>query len=90
MTTTARAIETTGTIDEQCQLQLDLPFPIDTPTRVRVIVLFPEENDAEFDEAEWLKAASTNPAFDFLNEKEEDIYALTDGKPLQFTGSHHG
>ena len=77
MMTTARAIETTGTIDEQCQLQLDLPFPIHTPTRVRVIVLFPED-----DEAEWLKAASTNPVFDFLNEKEEDIYAPTIGKPF--------
>jgi len=37
----------------------------------------------DFDETLWLKAAATNPAFDFLNDPEEDIYTLADGKPLQ-------
>jgi len=36
-------------------------------------------DDTEIDEIEWLKAATTNPAFNFLNESTEDIYSLNDG-----------
>ena len=76
----ARAIETTGTIDSERRLVLDEPLPTVGPTRVRVIILLPEE--ADIDEMEWLRAAATNPAFDFLKEPEEDIYTLADGKPF--------
>ena len=58
----AKAIETTGTIDAQRQLVLDKPLPVVGPTRVRVIILLPEE--ADIDEMEWLRAAAANPAFD--------------------------
>ena len=81
METTMRAIEMTGTIDEHRQLQLDGLLPTPGPMRVRVIVLYPLNGD-EIDETEWLKAAAHNPAFDFLNDSEEDIYSLTDGKPF--------
>lgn len=76
----AKAIETTGTIDAQRQLVLDKPLPVVGPTRVRVIILLPEE--ADMDEMEWLQAAVANPAFDFLKEPEEDIYTLADGRPF--------
>jgi hypothetical protein len=76
----AKAIETTGTIDAQRQLVLDRPLPVVGPTRVRVIILLPEE--ADIDEMEWLQAAVANPAFDFLKEPEEDIYTLADGRPF--------
>ena len=46
------------------------------------IVLFPEEEHEEFSELEWLHAAATNPAFDFLKDPAEDIYTLTDGRPF--------
>lgn len=36
----------------------------------------------EITEQEWLKAASSNPVFDFLKDPEEDIYTLSDGKPF--------
>ena len=75
-----KAIETTGMVDEERRLLLDEPLPIIGPSRVRVIILVPEEVDIT--EREWLNAASTNPAFDFLKELEEDIYTLTDGKPF--------
>jgi hypothetical protein len=75
-----KAIEATGTIDGQRRLVLDEPLPVVGPTRVRVIILLPEETDA--DEKEWLRSASTNPAFDFLKEPEEDIYTLEDGRPF--------
>jgi hypothetical protein len=75
-----KALELTGTIDEQRRLHLDQPLPIVGPSQVRVIILIPEETD--LDEREWLRAAAMNPAFDFLKEPEEDIYTMADGKPV--------
>ena len=74
------AIEMTGTIDEHHQLQLDGQLPVAGPMRVRVLVLYPL--DEEWDEAEWLQAASRNPVFANLSDPEEDIYTLADGKPF--------
>ena len=75
-----KAIEVTATIDANRQLVLNEPLPVVGPTKVRVIILLSEE--ADIDEKEWLRSASVNPAFDFLREKEEDIYTLADGKPF--------
>ena len=72
-----------GTIDEQRRLQLDEPLPIVGPSRVRVIILIPEETDQT---SGWLQAGAINPAFDFLKEPEEDIYTLADGKPFHDQG----
>ena len=74
------AIETTGTIEQSGRITIDETFSVSAPTLVRVIVLFPETEDLS--ENEWLQAASRNEAFDFLNDPEEDIYSLADGKPL--------
>lgn len=80
METMLTAIELTGTVDEQRRLQLDGDLPITGPMRVRVIVLYPPAGD--WDEAEWLRAAARNPAFDYLRESAEDIYSVSDGKPF--------
>ncbi len=40
-----KAFEVTGTIDEKGQLILDRPLTLDTPGRVRIIVLFQEPTD---------------------------------------------
>ena len=74
------AIETTGTIEPSGRIVIDEMFSVNAPTSVRVIVLFPESED--LGENEWMQAASKNEAFDFLIDAEEDIYSLTDGKPL--------
>ena len=74
------AIETTGTIEQSGRIVIDEVFPVNAPTSVRVIVLFPEDED--LNENEWLRAATRNEAFDFLNDPDEDIYSLADGKPL--------
>ncbi len=79
MENTLRAIETTGTVDERRQLRLDEPLPVAASGKVRVIVLISEE-DAE--DREWLRAAAANPAFDFLNDPEEDVYTPDDGRPF--------
>jgi hypothetical protein len=84
MESTTKAIETTGTIDTRHQLVLDELLPVTGPTRVRAIILLPEESD--IDEVEWLRAAAANPASDFLKEPEEDIYTLSDGRPFHDEG----
>jgi hypothetical protein len=46
---------------------------------VRILILSEEEEGEE--EKLYLKTISRNPAFDFLNEPEEDVYSPKDGKP---------
>jgi hypothetical protein len=82
MDVASRAIETTGIVDTYRHLLLDETLPISVPRKVRVIILFPEDDD--FSETEWLQAASGNPAFDFLKDSEEDIYSENDGKPFYY------
>ena len=84
MQSTTQAIETIGTIDAQHHLVLDETLPITGPTRVRVIILLPDDSDIS--ETEWLHAAATNPAFDFLKDPEEDVYTLSDGEPFYDEG----
>ena len=84
MQAATKAIETTGTIDAQHHLVLDETLPITGPTRVRVIILVPEDSDIS--ETEWLQAAAANPALDFLKDPEEDIYTLSDGRPFYDEG----
>ena len=80
MGSTIRAIETTGIVDEQHRLHLDEPLSITGPSRVRVIILVPEE--AKTEEGEWLRAAASSSVFDFLKDVEEDIYSPADGRPF--------
>lgn len=74
-----KVIETTGTIDSPNNVHLDEAITIAFPTKVRVLILLPEGE--EMSETEWLGIAARNPAFDFLKNKEEDIYTIEDGKP---------
>lgn len=77
------AIEMTGTVDENHQLKLDGALPFAGPKRVRVIVLSPlTEVPEDLNELDWLKASLSNPAFEYLRDPEEDIYTISDGKPL--------
>ena len=78
------AVETTGVVDEQRQLRLDEPLPVAGPSRVRVIILFPDSD--ELPESDWMKAAAANPSFSFLKDSAEDIYTAADGKPFHDQG----
>lgn len=42
-----KAIETNGKIDKNGNLILEHPLQIDTPTNVRVIILVPEDSEAQ-------------------------------------------
>jgi hypothetical protein len=81
---TNKAVEVVGTIDAQRHLVLDEPLPVTGPTRVRVIILLPDQTD--IDERDWLSAAARNPAFDFLKDRAEDVYSVSDGKPFYDEG----
>jgi hypothetical protein len=78
-----RAIETTGILNTQGQIQLDHPIPQEKARFVRVILLMPED---ELNEKTWLDAVSNNPSFAFLHDPEEDIYTLKDGQPINNEG----
>lgn len=75
----AQAYESTGEIDAERRLRLDEPIPFSGPRRVRVIILFPND---DIDEVTWLRGAAANPAFGFLSDPAEDIYTLDDGVPV--------
>ena len=77
------AIETTGIVNAEHQLQLDEPLPIPGQSRVRVIVLVSEE---DISEAAWTKAVSASPAFEFLKDAAEDVYSAADGRPFHDQG----
>jgi hypothetical protein len=53
----------TGTVDEHRHLQVDGSLPVSGPMRVRILVLYLLSD--EWDETEWLWAATRNPAFAF-------------------------
>ena len=80
-----RAIEATGKVNSQGYIQLDQPLSDAVDRRVRVIVLL-AESDGDIDEQAWREAAAKNPSFAFLQDAEEDIYTLNDGKPVSHEG----
>jgi len=79
-----QAIETSATVNGTHDIVLDDALPLNAARRIRVIVLLPDGDSEAFnqepDESAWLHAASTSGAFDFLNDDNEDIYTLNDGK----------
>ena len=49
---------------------------------MRVLVLF-DVDDEEMGEQAWLRVASRNPAFEFLNDPKEDLYTAEDGASFE-------
>ena len=84
MNSQVRAIEATGHVDENGDLHLDERLHPVEPGRVRVIVLFAD--DGRDDDTDWLKAAATNPAFEFLRDPAEDVYRPSDGESFRDEG----
>ena len=80
MHTISKVIEVNGIVNEQHQLFFEEPLTEIPSGKVRVFLMF--ENENEISEKEWLASAMRNPAFDFLRDEREDIYTLLDGRPL--------
>lgn len=78
-----RAFETTATVAGQHELILDQPLQLADRSKVRILILLPDE---DIDDNEWLRAASASPAFGFLRDADENIYTSKDGKPFQDKG----
>ena len=75
-----RAIEINSKTDKKGHLKID--YQLDkSESDVRVLILLDDNLDID-DEKLWVNSISTNPAFDFLKDKSEDIYSITDGEPF--------
>ncbi len=48
---------------------------------MRVIVLV-EDEESQDEEKLWVKGMAGNPAFEFLQHPDEDIYTIQDGVPV--------
>ena len=75
-----KAIEINSRTDKFGHLKIDYKLN-KSDRKVRVLILF-EDEKSEYEEKLWMNSISKNPAFDFLNNPEEDIYSLNDGEPL--------
>jgi hypothetical protein len=75
-----KAIEINSKTDNKGLLKID--YQLDrADSDVRVLILVDDYSD-EDEEKLWMNAIATNPAFDFLKDKSEDIYSINDGEPF--------
>jgi hypothetical protein len=75
-----RAIEINSKTDKKGHLKID--YQLDkSNSNVRVLILLDDNSDTD-DEKLWIDSISTNPAFNFLKDKSEDIYSIKDGEPF--------
>ena len=72
-----KALELIGEVDETHRLQVQVPEAL-PPGPVRILVLIPEEDDAD---GGWLQGIAREWAA-ALRDPREDIYTLEDGKPF--------
>ena len=75
------ALELTASVSSGRNIRLDEDVTLALGSRVRLLVLSADDND-DLTDPLWLKAVSSNPAFEFLNDPREDIYTLDDGAEL--------
>ena len=77
-----------STEDAAGAARLELSGPSKWYLTRRFSLLFDQDRDkgGEITEEEWLKAAASSPAFDFLDDPEEDVYTAEDGEPFRDEG----
>jgi hypothetical protein len=74
-----RAIEVTGSVNEDGFIALDQPIVITKPRHFRGILLLPDTDITE----EWSPMAIDASLREYLDDPEEDIYTLEDGEPIE-------
>ncbi len=75
-----KAVEIIGSVEKDGTVSVSQKISSVPPGPVRILLLSPDQEEQELDEKIWIRGASTNPAFDFLKNLEEDIYSLSDGR----------
>jgi hypothetical protein len=82
-----KSIACAGTVSAKGELLLDEPLPQNQPSRVQIVILFPESSEvADLTPAQCNKTVANNPSFAFLHDPEEDIYTLEDGIAVNYEG----
>lgn len=76
-----KAIEITAKTDKAGHLKINYPMN-KRESDVRIIILVDEISDEDDEEKLWINSISSNPAFNFLKDSNENIYSLTDGEPF--------
>lgn len=76
-----KALEVKTKTDNNGHLKVDIPLNVKNHN-VRLLILMNENEDIVDDEKLWLYSVKNNPSFDFLNDPEEDVYSINDGKPV--------
>ena len=76
-----KAIEINTKTDKLGYLKINYPIN-KRESMVRIIILVDEQNDDMDEEKLWMNTISSNAAFDFLKDSNENIYSLTDGEPF--------
>jgi len=76
-----KAIEINTRTNEAGYLKINYPL-YRKDSSVRVLILVDDKIDSVDEEKLWRSSISANPAFDFLNNVDEDIYSLADGEPF--------
>lgn len=76
-----KAIEIKSKTDSRGRLKIDYDLK-KSNSRVKVIILIEYDQNEKDEEVLWMKSISSNPAFNYLNDPAEDIYAITDGEPI--------
>ncbi|NIR52444.1 hypothetical protein GWO43_27840 [candidate division KSB1 bacterium] len=72
-----KAIELFADVDKNHRLEAEIPKEI-PPGKVKLILLFPEEDEAG---AKWMEGISREWATE-LEDPREDIYTLENGEPV--------
>jgi hypothetical protein len=76
-----KAIEINSKTDKTGHLKIN--YKLDkSESNVRILILLDEDSSEQEEEKLWMNSISKNPAFNFLNDSEEDIYSLKDGEPF--------
>lgn len=74
-----KTMELIGQVDEQHQLQVEVP-PTIPPGSIKLIVVLPENEEDEFSDA-WVQGIAHEWEAE-LSDPREDIYTMEDGEPI--------
>jgi len=76
-----RAIEINSKTDQTGRLKFDYQIG-KSEKSVRILILLEDDAYQQEEEKLWMDSLTKNPAFNFLNEPEEDVYSIKDGEPV--------